>query len=588
MKRKLLLVFLVLVSTFAICIAKTTFKIDGITYLVRSDGQTVEVFDFDSKGKAMTIPSEVKYNGRSYRVTNIGKQSFNEEIVTNALRPMIAINTTSSGKVSPTLPTEIIVEQPQGILKDKLYRSASGYTYSSGSAYAADVDGDVAKLVISDNNELYLYSPISFYPTKSWIKGYKDKGDTITFTFPQLIYQQGDASYYARKMKIGTKINDYGEEYETYVVDTLSQTIKFIWRNDSLLKCGDDMLALTTSDARWTGYGDVTLSIFNLPENLINKPNDENSAKLYKMSIPTSETTTDNRIVKIAKEGDSIYFKGFYNNTSDAWVKAVKEGNKYMLKGKQYLGIDTINNIHVFFSPAHVDSTMMWDEVFLRYKLSNEMNWEYNEVDDSFATDSAFIINYGQLKTSIMARYPKASFTPWQDVVATPKDPEFVFVRPNTGDYGYYKFTIPTISTDGEYINAENLAYNIYYNDELVTFFPDEYKGLKSELTDIPYYFSDGYEITMDGDLHKIYYYSLGIDKIGVQSIYKGGGEVKKSSIVSYDISAQSITNATNNSRQKISYKDISGRNVNYPTKGLFIKVMENSDGTLTTSKVVR
>ena len=50
-----------------------------------------------------------------------------------------------------------------------------------------------------------------------------------------------------------------------YVKDSVSQTIKFIWRNDSLIKTEDDVLiGMTNEEGSWNGIGDLVCNINHL------------------------------------------------------------------------------------------------------------------------------------------------------------------------------------------------------------------------------------------------------------------------------------------------------------------------------------
>lgn len=87
----------------------------------------------------------------------------------------------------------------------------------------------------------------------------------------------------------------------------------------------------------------------------------------------------------------------------------------------------------------------------------------------------------------------------------------------------------------------------------------------------------------------QVYTFVTGIDRIGVQMIYKGGGEVRKSAIT-YISATEEDPSAVSNVAQTgkvagVTYTDLSGRRVSRPGKGLFIQTTRLADGTITTSK---
>ena len=93
-------------------------------------------------------------------------------------------------------------------------------------------DGTARDMVIADDGTFYIQNPMTFFPTNSWLKGHKTVGDTIAVELPQLIFINDlDVKYYATRMNF--EVVDGNNQY---VKDEKSQTVKFIWRNDSLIK----------------------------------------------------------------------------------------------------------------------------------------------------------------------------------------------------------------------------------------------------------------------------------------------------------------------------------------------------------------
>ena len=81
--------------------------------------------------------------------------------------------------------TPLITEAPEGTLK--FYnRSGMAYYRSSGSI-ASDEQEGILNVVYADNNEVYLYNPICYCSTESWVKG-TIEGNTITVELPQTLY----------------------------------------------------------------------------------------------------------------------------------------------------------------------------------------------------------------------------------------------------------------------------------------------------------------------------------------------------------------------------------------------------------------
>ena len=108
------------------------------------------------------------------------------------------------------------------------------------------------------------------------------------------------------------------------------------------------------------------------------------------------------------------------------------------------------------------------------------------------------------------------------------------------GDYGWYiDFNVPLQDVNGDPILSSKLTYIIYTDVEKevapLTFTPATHTRLTENLTEIPYGFTEQYDIYAN----KIYLndlFSEDWNKIGIQSIYYGGGETNATEIQWFDI----------------------------------------------------
>ena len=108
--------------------------------------------------------------------------------------------------------------------------------------------------------------------------------------------------------------------------------------------------------------------------------------------------------------------------------------------------------------------------------------------------------------------------------------------------------------------------------------------------TDLTLYFE--YWVTGNGR-HALAFYTADVERIGLQSVYMGGGVEKRSAIVYYDFTngtstSTGITSAKAATAGKVAYYDISGRRVNTPSKGLYIKQVIAADGSKKTVKIMK
>ena len=147
-----------------------------------------------------------------------------------------------------------------------------------------------------------------------------------------------------------------------------------------------------------------------------------------------------------------------------------------------------------------------------------------------------------------------------------PKLTAFQPYDPNPwGGPGGLQFTLSYYSSDFNYLDPSQLYYNLYIDDELVTFSPDDYQNLETEMTDVPYSFSDQYEFYKYDENHRtIYFYKDVKKKIGMEAVYVDGDLRFGSGITEYypngDPTGVDMTEATVKQIKSVDFYDLSGR----------------------------
>ena len=137
------------------------------------------------------------------------------------------------------------------------------------------------------------------------------------------------------------------------------------------------------------------------------------------------------------------------------------------------------------------------------------------------------------------------------------------------------------IDTEGKPLLTDLLGYQIFcdYGDgpEPYIFWADIY-GFDDDMTVIPYSFNDDMNILMGGQLVVVYFIGEDLQRIGVQSVYEGGGETNYSEIGWLDLdNASSVTSIAADDNRVIEYYDLMGRRVDASklTRGIYV----TSDG---------
>ena len=110
-------------------------------------------------------------------------------------------------------------------------------------------------------------------------------------------------------------------------------------------------------------------------------------------------------------------------------------------------------------------------------------------------------------------------------------------------------------------------------------------------MSEIPYNFTDNFDIYNN----HLYVYAEDFTKwtkIGIQSVYYGGGETNESNIVWVDLTeyweAVGIEEIAAAQSKSVKFYDLQGRQVNADAKGIVIRVDRMADGSTKTTKMLR
>ena len=172
-------------------------------------------------------------------------------------------------------------------------------------------------------------------------------------------------------------------------------------------------------------------------------------------------------------------------------------------------------------------------------------------------------------------------------IMVMPKDEMIGMCRANGNWTSYAEATYKAVKLDNNtaapsdavtmqdglmlYMNVEGQSqlYPVKYafdgDDELVTFSPDDYQNLETEMTDVPYSFSDQYEFYKYDENHRtIYFYKDVKKKIGMEAVYVDGDLRFGSGITEYypngDPTGVDMTEATVKQIKSVDFYDLSGR----------------------------
>ena len=493
---------------------------------------------------------------------------------------------------------EPIMDVPEGTLYDNMYATSFAYGLGWGDIYIQDVDGGIGKVVEGTDGNLYIYNPISqgyiWFSILPWIKAEPAGDGKYVVRLPQLyILDYGDP-YYAYCMH-------YDEDEGMPVVEEEGE-IEFTWEDGVLTQLGDKFIGLCDATADWfymadqhIVYAPQTDEVLTLPEDLYVQ-----SYTMTYLSDPSDLNKTKETVVSVAIDGEDIYMGNLNNNNPDSYIKGTLVDGKATFPTRQYLGVDAYYNGHIYVltGEAYVDTETYGSPVF-NYNLNDEIVFNVDEDARNIVAEwpAAMVTNVGPTTLSIINDYVAPGLVAFDEVPAVPANPIFnnddIMVNTASG-WAVLHFTIPTVDVDGNKLNENKLYYNIYLDDEVFTFDPEDYIGLSNAMTDIPYKFEDNinFDIYMGNDgRHTVYIYNTDFGMVGVQSIYTAGDEVNRSEVVCVENPTYSGINevATGAKVVNTRYYDLTGRELpKAPATGIYLQCATYSDGTTATIKVVK
>jgi len=425
-----------------------------------------------------------------------------------------------------------------------------------------------------DGKDVYI-SGLSYYMANdAWVKGVlNDEGNAITFQSPQYYGKYLDT--YDLYFIINLYKSEDDDSYPTSATVSYNPTTGeisfpsyfYILEGDGPVNeysCYGEMFSISLTKGELEVYDLVTL-----PSNA--EPIQYSfSAKIP--DDPEDLNTTYRDVVRnvfVAFVGNDVYLSGTCDIFEENWVKGTRDGNKITFAANQFVGVYD-SYLNFFFSPDY-------DVVF-----------DYDESTGTLSTAHFQIIT----NDLIWSDYSNVVLTKIVEVAGTPQDPSISYVGEDTYGDNFMEYNLPTLDTNGNPMITSKLYAEFFYKDggaaKALVFTPDYYRNLTDDLTRVRYDFTEDYDFYQGAA-----YLNMDISdwtEVGVKSIYLGGGEEHATEIQWYtltDDEADGIEslNVTNGSTV-VTY-DLSGRKVSDDAKGLLIKSIRQSDGTVKNVKVL-
>lgn len=440
-----------------------------------------------------------------------------------------------------------ITEQPEG--RYQLYeRNGDSYFNTMFGVYENPAIGKLAEVVFADGGKVYMKYVISQVSCPGWIEGTLS-GSKISFTLPQNIYPMDDENYYAMAMTFDAAEQTYvGITDETTVTMDYDAATGEISLTSGDYATGDMIIGLAEEDGFWTGYGDWNFTMTVVNDEPLSAP-----AGLETEEYVIQADGFEGTIANVGFQGSDIYVQGLYPAMPEAWVKGTIAGDKATFKSGQYLGPDFDNICLQYLISATAETTHVedpewgdYDETY--YFVSDaDIVFNYDAATKTLSEGSMFMVNAGTTEVSYAICYENCLMKPFVEVPATPMAPTSVDYTEMGYDYytygygwSYLDIVMPANDVDGNYILPEKLSYVIWIRvngeEKPLTLSTYDYQNLEEDMTEIPYNFTEGWDFYVQGTLRELYLYDIGFEAIGVQTIYRGGGEEHRSEITWTDV----------------------------------------------------
>lgn len=245
----------------------------------------------------------------------------------------------------------------------------------------------------------------------------------------------------------------------------------------------------------------------------------------YVMTFSNSDGSTGSTPVKVVVDGNDVYFQGMSMYIPSAWVIGTKDGNNITFAGNQYMGEYSGYESYFFYTGP---TTFVYDPAADTYSASGPV----------------FGVIGGQYYDG---NYTNPVLNRVVETAATPANPAITALT--NGTYGWYiTFNVPLVDVDGNPMVASKLSYEIFTDvqEEIapLTFTPATHTKLTEDMTVIPYGFTDNYDFSTT-QIYLNELYSSTWNKIGIKSIYTGGGETHETEIQWYTIKPYGEETAT-------------------------------------------
>jgi len=256
------------------------------------------------------------------------------------------------------------------------------------------------------------------------------------------------------------------------------------------------------------------------------------SALSYGTDEETGETVLENYgvYVNVGIDGNDVWVQGISEDVPECWIKGT---------------LDSATNKVTFATGQHIGTYASWFWEFEYFLMGygdfgpEDIVMAYDPAAKTMTMESPtyMLINAAWLIVDPNLIFVGAKLQEVVEMEATPAQPQITGGKLTDTNYPYIDIDIPIVDEEGNPMLSEKLTYQFYYDiDHVVsplTLTTDVYTELTTDMTEIPYSFTDNWDVYN----WRLYLYNFEEwNKIGIQSIYRGAGKEHKSEIFWYTL----------------------------------------------------
>ena len=394
------------------------------------------------------------------------------------------------------------VEPQPGELASGTYYTVGGTFMINTESGFQDNTSKMESVEVTVEGSTVKMAGLAYWFKDGAIEGTMD-GNTITFASGQLVGTDEYGNEYLVGSDDGETVTDIVFEYDPET-QTLTSTTALIVESGK----ADAVAAYCYwENAAFSAIAPEKPEVVVLPEGA--------EVVAYNMAYKDKDNAEKSKPVNVAVVGNEVYFQGMSQNLPEAWVKGTLDGNTVTFPAMQYMG-DYGNYGGSYFFYGNNPVVFTYDAEADTYTATGHV---YGVLADQYYD--------GRYYDPVLSKVIEMAATPATPSIDGIEDSQF-------GDI--VDFTIPTVDTDGNPMVASKLSYQFFVDDENtpLTFTPEYFTKLTEEMTVIPYGFTENYDIYAD-----YIYLNMPHDtwtRLGIQTIYTGGGEENKSEIFWFDM----------------------------------------------------